>query len=250
MVAREPAAHLVFPSGCTGFARACQHGRVQQRRVWTAAIGAIGAAALGGALAVAALEVASWWASRDRVGPPTERAGGHREAIIVLGCPSRRDGSPSGTQRHRTLVAVRSRDPRASRSVLIFTGRTLGAFQGVVRHRSEADVMGENAIAEFGVDPRDVIVEPAATSTRENVAHTIPIIRELGVDRVVFASTPFHARRARGELLELAPDLAPRLDLAEDHRVGEAVVRRTFDAAYEVRRGLYFALRARRRGAR
>ena len=210
--------------------------------------GAVAAAAAIGAVALTAfagLELGSWRASRAALPHPdarareqarararaTEEARGHTEAIVVLGCPSRRDGRTTALQRWRTNLAVRSRDPRATRTLFVFTGRTLARPPG---EPSEAEVMAAHAVEALGVDPAAVLVEPHATSTRENVAFALPLVREHDV--IVLVSTPPHARRARRYLAARAPELAVRLARADDHRFGESLSPALLDVAYEWRR--------------
>lgn len=148
---------------------------------------------------------------------------GSTEAIVVLGFPSTRDDQVSAVQRYRTRVAVRSRDRKAGRSVLVFTGRSRG--HGPSR-RSEAAVMAEYAIHELGGDPADVVLEEEAESTWENIQRTIPLIE--GFPVVKIASNIFHARRGRRYLYEQAPHLAARLHPAADHRIGELLYPKPF----------------------
>lgn len=159
-------------------------------------------------------ELASWRASRQAL--PREPRAAADEAIIVLGFPSGRDDRPSFMQRYRTRIAVRSRNPEALRSVLVFTGRTPNRSG---RHRSEAAVMADYAVHRLGVDPADVVLEEEATTTWENIARSIPLVRDFTT--LLIASDTFHARTARRYLRTQAPQLAMKLRRADDYRVGE-----------------------------
>lgn len=213
-----------------------------RRRLSPIELGALGLVGVGAVvvLAVGALEVASRLASRSLARSPREVPPGLVEAVVVLGCPSRIDGTPSRMQRHRVRIGVRSRDARAARSVMIFTGRTARRVRAIGAH-NEADVMARYATRALGVDPADVLIEAESTSTRENVAHTLPMLRACRAERIVLASTPFHALRARALLRALDRDLGSRLSRADDVRCGEQLELRAFDAVYELRRSVYVA---------
>lgn len=181
----------------------------RSRRLWWGALTA--------GLVLAWGEWVSWRASRQHLPAVTSAPSGEdTEAIVVLGFPSRRDGRAGMVQRYRTRIAVRSRNPAASRSVLVFTGRSP---HRPGTDRSEAAVMAEYAVDVLGVDPADVVLEEEAATTWENIARTIPLIEPFAVVKI--ASNTFHARKARGYLCRQAPDLAARLRHAGDHRTGE-----------------------------
>lgn len=158
----------------------------------------------------------SWRASRQYLPGATATAREDAEAILVLGYPNSRTDRISPVQRYRIRIAVRSRNPAAYRSVLVFTGRS--PHRG--RHaRSEAAVMAEHAIHHWGVDPSDVVLEERAESTWENIRNTIPMITDFPVVKI--ASNTFHARKARRYLRKQAPHRAACLRAAADHRFGE-----------------------------
>lgn len=161
----------------------------------------------------------SWRASRQYLPLTTAATDGDTEAIVVLGFPNSRTDRISAVQRYRIRIALRSRNPAAHRSVLVFTGRS--PHRG--RHaRSEAAVMAEHAIHHWGVDPADVVLEEEAENTWENIRNTIPMIADFPVVKI--ASNTFHARKARRYLRKQAPHLAARLRAAADHRFGELVL--------------------------
>ncbi|QVQ55037.1 YdcF family protein [Spiractinospora alimapuensis] len=159
-------------------------------------------------------EWACWRASRQEY-PRRPPPAGDREAIVVLGYPSGAGDWPGLVQRYRARVAVRSRAPEASRSVLVFTGA--GSRRGA--RRSEASVMAEYAVRHLGVDPADVVLEERATTTWENIMYSLPLVGSFPVVKV--ASNTFHARKARRYLWRQAPAVAVRLRRTRDHRFGE-----------------------------
>ena len=96
----------------------------------------------------------------------------HFDTIIVLGCPSNPDGSPSPTERKRVLEGVgeyrRGVAPR-----LIMTGAA--AHNKFV----EADVMARFAVAQ-GVPADAVIEETHAHDTVQNAFYSVQIMQEHG----------------------------------------------------------------------
>ncbi|MGQ4270104.1 YdcF family protein [Nocardiopsis changdeensis] len=187
----------------------------------------LGAAAAAGAVLLWS-EWTLWRVSRQdypAAAPPVSP--GADEAIVVLGFPSRRGDRPGLVQRYRTRIALRSRDPRAGRSVLVFTGTSPRRPRA---GRSEAAVMADYAVGRLGVDPGDVLLEEKATSTWENIALTLPMIDSFPVVKI--ASTTFHARKGRRYLREQAPEVAARLRPARDHLPGELLWLKPLFALY------------------
>ncbi|SHK23057.1 DUF218 domain-containing protein [Nocardiopsis flavescens] len=168
-----------------------------------------------------------WRASRqDYPVPPATAPAGSDEAIVVLGYPSRRGDRPGLVQRYRVRIALRSRDPRAGRSVLVFTGtspRRPGA------RRSEAAVMADHARS-LGVAPEDIVLEEKAVNTWENIGFTLPLIDPFPVVKI--ASTTFHARKGRRYLRKRSPRVAARLHPSRDHRPGELLLLKPLFALY------------------
>lgn len=175
------------------------------------------AAAAGAGLAVVAVfawaDLANARASRRGL-PPTPTTPADRCAVVVLGY---RDAGPNaGTvNRWRALVGVRTARREAALGtrevVLICSG---GAVGGAI---PEADLLAAHARALGWTGA--LVTETTSRSTRENVAHTLPLLA--GADRIVFASHPGHAERARALLREQELALVPALARAEDHRWGE-----------------------------
>jgi uncharacterized SAM-binding protein YcdF (DUF218 family) len=89
--------------------------------------------------------------------------------------------------------------------------RTLAAHRGgrlvVSGHQGEARRL---AVLAPG---NDVVIEPTARSTWENVERSVPYFE--GADKLAVASDWFHARRAGNYLRRLRPDLNARLVPAE-----------------------------------
>ena len=113
----------------------------------------------------------------------------HYDAALILGCPALPDGSPSPCERCRVKSAVR----QYRRGVV---GKLV--FSGGAAHSSdvEADVMG--ALAEHrGVPAADVLREPRALTTWQNVRFSLAILRAHALDTVLVISTADHLPRAR-----------------------------------------------------
>jgi uncharacterized SAM-binding protein YcdF (DUF218 family) len=155
--------------------------------------------------------------------------------VIVLGCPSRRNGQPRAVQRWRCQIAARSADPgRATQ--MIFTGAADGDGP------SEAAVMSGYARDVLGIPGDRMVLETRARSTWQNVAYTLPFAED--AEAIKIASDPLHAARARRYLRAQRPDLAPRVRAAADYRLGDHIGLKVATAAYELVR--VFAVRARR----
>lgn len=164
-------------------------------------------AAAAGFAALAFGEVQAWRAARadyPRVAVTGPRGG--RDVVLVLGFRSRDDGRLNALQAWRTRIAVRSATAGAR---FVFSG---GAVRG---DEPEAEVMARYGAARLGIHPADVAIEPAATSTRENLSLSLPWLSDARTIRI--ASNTAHARRARQYLRELDPALFARLRRTRDY---------------------------------
>ncbi|MFL1377389.1 MULTISPECIES: YdcF family protein [unclassified Nocardiopsis] len=187
----------------------------------------LGAAAVTGAVLLWS-EWTLWRVSREDYPPfHSPLVDDAEEAIVVLGYPSRRGDRPGLVQRYRTRIALRSRNPRAARSVLIFTGTSPNRADA---KRSEAAVMADYAVECLGVDPADVLLEEKAVNTWENIALTLPMLDPFPVVKI--ASNTFHARKGRRYLRKQSPEVAARLHPARDHHPGELLWLKPFFALY------------------
>jgi uncharacterized SAM-binding protein YcdF (DUF218 family) len=185
----------------------------------------------GAVFAVAAAEWAHWNASRQCIGAgPHPGPGLGSEAVIVLGCPPRRNGETNLIQRWRCQIAVRSVDARRA-SQLIFTGA------GRPGGPSEAAVMSGYARDVLGVPAGQIALETRARSTWQNVEFAAPIAAQ--ADVIKFASDPMHAARARRYLRDQQPELAVKLAAAADYRFGEHSGLKVLTAAYQLARTVW-----------
>ena len=217
------------------------------RRLVTAA-GAVALAAT--ALVLGWGEWANWRASRRLLGDATsgDAASGdttsgdatsgdrYSEAIVVLGfgnCGPR----ANYINRFRVRAALRSVDPAARESVLVFCG---GSVAGAV---AEAELMARYAREELGYTGPQVL-ETTSRSTWQNIENAVGMIDGFAVIKIV--SNPVHAEMARRYLWQQRPDLATRLVRADDYRFGELMLVKPLAAAA----GVWRLARRGRRGTR
>lgn len=128
--------------------------------------------------------------------------------------------------RYRVRAALRSIDPRASTSVLVLCGGSVGS------EVPEAELMANYVRDELGFRG-PVRLDPISRSTWENVENAIPLVEEFETIKMV--SNSMHAEKARAYLWMLRPDLARRLVQAEEHRFGELLFAKPFAAALGIR---------------
>lgn len=174
-----------------------------------------------GALSIA--EVVHWSAHRSDYGK-AEKTAGKKQLIVVLGCPANFDGSPHKMQVWRTKIAVRTIDPQAEQTTLVFTGADTRSV------RSEAEVMADLA-KQYGVDPGQIVLEERSNSTWTNIEYTTKYMEQADVVQLV--STPIHAHRARWYLLRQRPDLTHKLAPTNDYRFGEHPIMKISSVFYE-----------------
>lgn len=120
------------------------------------------------------------------------RAAMPKRFIVVLGKDQQVARAPAIMRaRTRTAVAEWANDPRA---VLLFSGKQKvgGRHQPI----SEARVMQQMAIREFGVPPRSTAREARSTTTRENAAFVHRKLKP-GDTVVKVVTSASHAARAR-----------------------------------------------------
>jgi uncharacterized SAM-binding protein YcdF (DUF218 family) len=121
-------------------------------------------------------------------GPRTLR-GMSGPAIVVLGNGSLgRDGTYRITRACRRLVAEAEREAvRVGAGVVVFTGWS--PYEGPSEAAQMRDLWrGPDA---------DLVVEETASSTAENAARTLPLLRARGVTSAVVVCAPIHVVRAR-----------------------------------------------------
>ena len=117
-----------------------------------------------------------------------DRDGGIADAIVVLGCRLKPDGSPSPALRRRVEYAAGLYESGAAR-VLLLSGGGPDAVP-------EAEVMRALALA-AGVPGAAVLVETASRNTAENAFASAGLLRRHGMVRVILVTDRQHLPRAR-----------------------------------------------------
>lgn len=109
------------------------------------------------------------------------------DTIIVLGTPSRLDGTPSPEQRERVLEGVREYKAGVAPRI-IMTG---GAAHN---HFVEAHTMAQFAASQ-GVPPSAIFEEPQAQNTIQNIFYSAQIMHQHGWSSAEVVSSPYHLGR-------------------------------------------------------
>jgi uncharacterized SAM-binding protein YcdF (DUF218 family) len=111
----------------------------------------------------------------------------HFDTIIVLGTPSRLDGTPSPEQRERVLEGVREYKAGVAPHI-IMTG---GAAHN---HFVEAHTMAQFAASQ-GVPASDIFEEGQAQNTVQNIYYSAQIMHQHGWGSAEVVSSPYHLGR-------------------------------------------------------
>ncbi|QNI35252.1 YdcF family protein [Edaphobacter albus] len=118
----------------------------------------------------------------------------HFDAIVVLGTPSKLDGTPSPEQRERVLEGVREYKAGIAPRI-IMTG---GAAHN---HFVEAHSMAQFAASQ-GVPPSAIVEEDRSQNTIQNIFYSAQIMHQQGWSSAEVVSSPYHLGRT--ELILLA----------------------------------------------
>ena len=119
--------------------------------------------------------------------PTHNTAATHFDTIVVLGTPSKPDGTPSPEQRERVLEGVREYKAGVAPR-LIMTGGA--AHNSLV----EAHTMAQFAESQ-GVPAADVLEEDQAQNTVQNMYYSSKIMHEHGWSSAEIVSSPYHLGR-------------------------------------------------------
>lgn len=118
------------------------------------------------------------------------------DVIVALSASVSASCSPNAHSLRRALLAARLyREGRAP--LVLFTGGLSGSPCCPV-----AEVMAGIA-RDAGVPAQAIRVETTSTSTWENAAHSAPILRGLGAERILIVSDKLHMRRAQACFAQL-----------------------------------------------
>ncbi len=119
--------------------------------------------------------------------PTHNTATAHFDTIIVLGTPSRLDGTPSPEQRERVLEGVREYKAGVAPH-LIMTGGPAH------NHFVEAHTMAQLAESQ-GVPPANIFEEAQAQNTIQNIYYSSQIMHQHGWSSAEVVSSPYHLGR-------------------------------------------------------
>ncbi len=120
--------------------------------------------------------------------------------VLVLGYPSKNDGTPDPVQELRVEFGVKAyRQNNCKR--LVFSGAA------VANKTIEAAAMSKVAIKQ-GVHSNQIIQETHARNTWENIKFSIPLLEKY--DRILITSDSLHAYRGKRYLCKQRPNLCDR----------------------------------------
>lgn len=109
------------------------------------------------------------------------------DAIVVLGTPSKLDGTPSPEQRERVLEGVREYKAGVAPRIIMTGGPAHNHFV-------EAHTMAELAASQ-GVPPADILEEGQAQNTVQNIFYSSQIMHQHGWSSAEVVSSPYHLGR-------------------------------------------------------
>lgn len=112
---------------------------------------------------------------------------GKVDTLIVLGCPTAADGSPTPEQRERVLEGVREFKRGESAHVI---------FTGAAAHNQFVEAHAMAMLAEAnGVPAEAVVEEPQAQNTVQNIYYSERLMEERGWKTAEVISSPSHLPR-------------------------------------------------------
>ncbi len=164
----------------------------------------------------------------QRAGRSAVASGAGSTVVVVLGYPTRRNGRPHPIQRWRVRLGVRAMRATKATKIIFSGGSPANAFP-------EAETMADLARA-AGVPETAIQTETESESTWQNVAYTAPLTDAF--DRVVVASDPLHAKRARNYWIQQRPSDADRVFVSDSRRPFEGTWSSVPTAAIEIIRTL------------
>jgi uncharacterized SAM-binding protein YcdF (DUF218 family) len=110
------------------------------------------------------------------------------DAIVILGHPALKDGTPSPILRERINRDIELYNKKIS-SKIICTG------SAVKNKFIEAETI-KKALIEAGISNEEIICENKSRSTWENIKYLKEIMKKEKLDEVVIVTNPAHVRRA------------------------------------------------------
>lgn len=119
--------------------------------------------------------------------PTSNTAQTHFDTIVVLGTPTRSDGTPSPEQRERVLEGIREYKAGIAPHIIMTGGPAHNHFV-------EAHTMAQFAAAQ-GIPASDIIEEPQALNTIQNIYYSAQIMHQHNWSSAEVVSSPNHLGR-------------------------------------------------------
>ena len=155
-------------------------------------------------LMIVCSELSDWVASAIAANPPR----GKTCVVLVLGYPSKSDGTPDLVQELRVAAGVKTyRHDHCNQ--IAFSGAA------VKNQIVEAETMAKLA-SRNGVQSDRILLETKARNTWENIKFSMPFLEKY--DSILIASDSLHAQRGRRYLCKQRPDLCSHTFVAAEYR--------------------------------
>ncbi len=155
-------------------------------------------------LTIVCSESFDWAASTMAANPPK----GKTCTVLVLGYPSKNDGTPDPVQELRVSNGVKAYRNNSC-SQIVFSG------SAVANQIVEAATMAKLASRD-GVPSNRIRMETQARNTWENIKRSMPFLEKY--DSILIASDSLHAQRGRRYLCKQRPDLCDQAFVTAEYR--------------------------------
>jgi uncharacterized SAM-binding protein YcdF (DUF218 family) len=111
----------------------------------------------------------------------------HFDTIVILGTPTRSDGTPSPEQRERVLEGIREYKAGVAPHIIMTGGPAHNSF-------IEAHTMAQFAATQ-GVPASDILEEPQALNTIQNIYYSAQLMHQHNWSSAEVISSPHHLGR-------------------------------------------------------
>ncbi len=155
-------------------------------------------------LMIVCSESSDWVASKIAADPPK----GKTCIVLVLGYPSKSDGTPDPVQELRVAAGVQAYRNNSC-SQIVFSGAA------VKNQIVEAGTMAKLAKSS-GVKSDRILMETQAQNTWENIKRSMPFLEKY--ESILIASDSLHAQRGRRYLCKQRPDLCEQTFVTAEYR--------------------------------
>ena len=129
----------------------------------------------------------------------------HFDTIVVLGTPTRSDGTPSPEQRERVLEGIREYKAGVAPHIIMTGGPAHNSF-------IEAHTMAQFAATQ-GVPASDILEEPQALNTIQNIYYSAQLMHQQNWSSAEVISSPHHLGRT-ALILKTFDTTQPALSIA------------------------------------